>query len=57
MEINKNNIFWDEITEIEYIEPNDLNDTEFVYDFSVDKVNTFTTKDNLVIHNTLNTSF
>jgi len=56
METNENNIRWDEITEIEYIDPKDLKNTEFVYDFSVDNVNTFTTDQNLIIHNTLNTS-
>lgn len=51
----KNNIIWDEITEIEYIDPDSYPDSEYVYDFSVDNVHTFTTADNLVVHNTLNT--
>jgi hypothetical protein len=43
--------FWDDIESIEYIEPED---NEYVYDFSVDDVETFTTKEGLVVHNTLN---
>ena len=44
-------IDWDEIESIEYIEPEN---NEYVYDFSVDDVETFTTADNLIVHNTLN---
>jgi DNA-directed RNA polymerase II subunit RPB1 len=45
-------IFWDEIVNIEYIE----NHTEeYVYDFSVNNVETFATSDGLIVHNTLNT--
>lgn len=50
-----NDIFWDEITEIEYLNPEDLPNNEYVYDFSVKDVETFSTKDGLILHNTLNT--
>jgi DNA-directed RNA polymerase subunit A" len=46
-------IVWDEIVAIEYIDPQDPD--EMVYDFSVEDVETFTTKEGIVIHNTLNT--
>jgi len=48
-------IYWDEIESLEYIDPKDLENTEFVYDFSVEDVETFATKDGLIVHNTLNT--
>ena len=51
MDLKDQEIFWDEITEIEYLDPKD----EYVYDFSVEDVETFSTKDGLIIHNTLNT--
>jgi hypothetical protein len=47
-------VFWDEIEEIEYINPEDLENTEYVYDFSVEDVETFATKEGLIVHNTLN---
>lgn len=50
--IKTQDIFWDEITEIEYLDPKD---DEYVYDFSVEDVETFSTKDGLIVHNTLNT--
>lgn len=50
-----NEVFWDEIESLEYIDPKDLENTEFVYDFSVEDVETFATKDGLIVHNTLNT--
>lgn len=46
-------IYWDEIEEIEYLDPEEYGD--YVYDFSVEDVETFTTVDGLVVHNTLNT--
>ena len=50
--VNKTqDIFWDEITEIEYLDPEE---NEYVYDFSVEDVETFSTKAGLIIHNTLN---
>ena len=48
-------IFWDEIESIEYLNPEDLENTEYVYDFSVEDVETFATKEGLIVHNTLNT--
>lgn len=51
MDLNSKSIYWDEITEIEYLDPTD----KYVYDFSVEDVETFSTKDGLIIHNTLNT--
>lgn len=45
-------IEWDEIVDIEYIEPDQ---NEMVYDFSVEDVETFTTKEGIIVHNTLNT--
>ena len=48
-------VFWDEIESIEYINPEDLENTDYVYDFSVEDVETFTTKEGLIVHNTLNT--
>ncbi len=46
-------IEWDEIVSIEYIDPDP---NEMVYDFSVEDVETFTTKEGLiVVHNTLKT--
>lgn len=52
-----NNIYWDEIVEIQYLNPSDLDkeDEEYVYDFSVEDVETFATNEGLIIHNTLNT--
>ena len=47
-------IFWDEIVSLDYINPEDLEDCEYVYDFSVEDVETFATKDGLIVHNTLN---
>jgi len=44
-------IEWEEIVSIEYINPDQ---NEMVYDFSVEDVETFTTKDGIVVHNTLN---
>ena len=51
MDLNNKSIYWDEIVEIEYLDPKD----EYVYDFSVEDVETFATKEGLIIHNTLNT--
>ena len=51
MSLDKNSIFWDEITDIEYIDPKD---NEYVYDFSVEDIETFSTKDGIIVHNTLN---
>lgn len=48
------NIFWEEIKSIEYIEEDDY-PYEYVYDFSVKDIETFTTEDNIVVCNTLNT--
>lgn len=47
-------IHWDEIESIEYIDPKDLNNSEYVYDFSVEDVETFATKEGVIVHNTLN---
>lgn len=51
-------VFWDEIEEIEYLNPEDLDeeDREYVYDFSVEDVETFATSDGLIVHNTLNST-
>ena len=46
-------IYWDEIEEIEYLDAEEYG--EYVYDFSVEGVETFTTTDGFVVHNTLNT--
>jgi DNA-directed RNA polymerase II subunit RPB1 len=48
-------VFWDEIETIEYLNPEDLDNCEYVYDFSVEDVETFATKEGLIVHNTLNT--
>ena len=45
------NYNWEEIESIEYLDPTD----EFVYDFSVQDIETFSTKEGIVVHNTLNT--
>lgn len=49
-------VIWDEIESIEYLNPDDLpeEDREYVYDFSVEDVETFATSDGLIVHNTLN---
>ncbi|MBI3036936.1 DNA-directed RNA polymerase subunit A'' [Candidatus Woesearchaeota archaeon] len=44
-------IVWDEIIALEYVKPS----TPFVYDFSVEETETFTTFDGVVTHNTLDT--
>ncbi len=44
-------ISWEEIESIEYIDA----EGDYVYDFSVDETETFSTADGLVVHNTLNT--
>jgi intein/homing endonuclease len=38
MDLNNKSIYWDEITEIEYLDPEE---NEYVYDFSVEDVETF----------------
>lgn len=43
---------WEEIVDIEYIDPTE---NEYVYDFSVDDIETFTTAEGIIVHNTLNT--
>jgi len=43
-------VLWDTITSIEYINTED----KYVYDFSVDKNETFSTLHGLIVHNTLN---
>ncbi len=52
MTLSSCDIEWEEIVDIEYIEPEE---NEMVYDFSVKDVETFTTKEGLIVHNTLNT--
>lgn len=44
-------VVWDEIVNIEYVD----NEYEYVYDLSVPGLETFTTFDGLITHNTLNT--
>lgn len=44
-------VFWDTIESVEYIDTK----AEYVYDFSVDENETFSTLDGLIVHNTLNT--
>ncbi len=44
-------VIWDEIVSIEYVDY----DYEYVYDFSVPGLETFTTFDGIITHNTLNT--
>ena len=44
-------IVWDEIIKLEYVNPT----KEHVYDFSVEDLETFTTFDGVITHNTLNT--
>jgi len=44
-------VVWDEIIELEYVNPA----REYVYDFSVEDLETFTTFDGIITHNTLNT--
>lgn len=53
---------WEEIESIEFLDFDDYNKnlsendkSEFVYDFSVEDVETFTTAEGIVVHNTLNT--
>lgn len=50
-------VIWEEIEDIEYLNPSDLDkeDREYVYDFSVEDVETFATNEGLIVHNTLNT--
>jgi len=43
-------VIWDEIINVEYVK----NDHEYVYDFSVPGLETFTTFDGILTHNTLN---
>ncbi len=43
-------VVWDEIVEVSYVDY----DREYVYDFSVDGLETFVTADGIVTHNTLN---
>ncbi len=45
-------VIWDEITKIEYVEPED--NCQYVYDLSVPGLETFTTAEGIVTHNTLN---
>jgi DNA-directed RNA polymerase subunit A" len=45
-------ILWDTVKEIEYIYPEG---DEYVYDFSVRNIESFSSADGLIIHNTLNT--
>ena len=47
----ESDIIWDEITEISYVK----DDNEYVYDLSVPGLETFTTFDGIITHNTLNT--
>lgn len=44
-------VVWDEITEITYVKPS----SEYVYDISVDGLETFTTFDGIITHNTMRT--
>ncbi len=44
-------VIWDEIREISFVEPVD----EYVYDLSVDGLETFTTFDGVITHNTMRT--
>ena len=44
-------VVWDEIVKTEYVQPTN----KYVYDFSVEELETFTTFDGVVTHNTLNT--
>ncbi len=44
-------VVWDEISNIEYVK----SENEYVYDFSVPGLETFTTFDGIITHNTLNT--
>ncbi len=44
-------IIWDEIVKLEYVKPTN----GYVYDFSVEDLETFTTFDGIITHNTLNT--
>ena len=44
-------VVWDEITKLEFVKPT----SEYVYDFSVEDLETFTTFDGIITHNTLNT--
>jgi DNA-directed RNA polymerase beta' subunit len=46
------NVFWDEISNIEYYAPDS---NEYVYDFTVPGVQTFMTDYGVFVHNTLNT--
>jgi DNA-directed RNA polymerase subunit A" len=45
-------VLWDTVKEIEYIYPEG---NEYVYDFSVRNIESFSSADGLIIHNTLNT--
>ncbi len=47
----KSDVFWDEIIKLELVD----SPTEHVYDFSVDKFETFVTAEGIVTHNTLKT--
>ena len=51
LEANKDRIFWEEIESIEYLDSTE----EYVYDFSVECVESFTTSEGIIVHNTLNT--
>ncbi len=44
-------VFWDEIISIDYVEPS----SGYVYDFSVEGLETFTTFEGIVTHNTMRT--
>ena len=44
-------VVWDEVVNLEYTKPTN----EYVYDFSVEDLETFTTFDGIITHNTLNT--
>ncbi|MFX1294164.1 MAG: intein-containing DNA-directed RNA polymerase subunit A'', partial [Promethearchaeota archaeon] len=47
----RSDVLWDEIVKLELIE----SPTDYVYDFSVDDLETFTTAEGLITHNTLKT--
>lgn len=49
--MHNSDVVWDEIVNIEYVD----NEYEYVYDLSVPGLETFTTFDGLITHNTLNT--
>ena len=45
----ESDVIWDEIVNIEYIKPS----SEYVYDFTVEDAETFTTFDGIITHNTM----